>query len=156
MNKILGSILLTGEEYKRFGHYSPEELNEEFCKECGIKPIYGYTMKDVFTEPTYYYSKQSLTKALKKLPQGYAYQICETPTYPDLLNEEINFIKFINVQWNIFGQIGTDMYIKVSDESFQYNYMMMRLNALKACKAFGGGEMMEEYKKALRKTQFIV
>lgn len=129
-----------------------EELNTEFCKEVGIKQATCYLLNKE-TGEVRFYSTQS---GLYKKPSGWnkieQYKF-EKPKYPDLINNPFNFSALINVQWYMFGDLG-DAYKRNGEESFEYNYVKTRLTAMKMCKSFGGGEMLDEYKKALREIMF--
>lgn len=128
------------------------ELIKEFCDEAGIKPI-----KYILFEPNLNeYRLYSSRTALYKKPSGWGeteLTTLDTPIYPDLINDPENFLMVLNLQWDMFEELG-DVYQKERDESFQYNYLNTKLKALKMCKSFGGGEMMEEYKKELRKLNY--
>lgn len=127
-------------------------LNEQFCKEVGIKYASCYLYNPETKEIRFYSNLSGLYKqpsGWKKIEQ---YKFKE-PKYPDLINNPFNFSTLINIQWKMFGEIG-DAYLRTGDESFEYNYVKTRLTAMKMCKSFGGGEMLEEYKKALREASF--
>ena len=47
-----------------------------------------------------------------------------------------------------------DVYKRTGEESFEYNYIKTRLTAIKMCKSFGGGEMLELYKEAIQNILF--
>ena len=53
----------------------------------------------------------------------------------------------------MFGEMG-DIYKREGQETFEYNYIKTRLTAIKMTKSFGGGEMLDEYKKAIRELCF--
>jgi hypothetical protein len=59
----------------------------------------------------------------------------------------------LNVQWMMFGEIGV-VYKREGNESFEYNYLKTRLTAIKMTKSFGGGEMLDEYKRVIQEIQF--
>ena len=129
-----------------------EKLNAEFCKECGIKQAICYIVNPETGEIRFY---SNISCAYKK-PSGWnkveSYRF-DKPRYPDLINNPNNFSALINIQWDMFGELG-DAYKKSGKESFEYNYVKTRLTAIKMCKSFGGGEMLEEYKKAIQATLF--
>lgn len=124
-----------------------QEINDEFCKEIGIKKACCYLYnKD--TDEIRYYTNLS---GLYKQPSGWTnigkgkFDAC----YPDFINNELNFCNLLNVQWFLDGQLG-DVYKRNGTECFQANYLKTRLKAIKLCKAFGGGDMLEEYKKRVK------
>jgi hypothetical protein len=123
-------------------------LNAEFCKECGIKKAVGYILNKDDHDIRFYSSPSSLYKK----PSGW--KNTETvkfkePRYPDLINNPLNFSMVLNIQWQMFGELG-DVYKKNGNETFEYNYIKTRLSAIKMAKSYGGGEMLDEYKKVLR------
>ena len=128
------------------------DLNTEFCKECGIRQAACYNLNKDTGEIRFY---SSLSGAYRK-PSGWKHVETfkfDKPRYPDLINNPINFSALINIQWDMFGELG-DVYKKNGKESFEYNYVKTRLTAIKMCKSFGGGEMLDEYKKAIQNTLF--
>lgn len=129
-----------------------EQLNAEFCKEVGIKHAACYILNKETGEVRFY---SNLTGLYKK-PTGWkkieSYKF-DKPIYPDLINNPYNFSELINIQWKMFGEIG-DAYKRNGEESFEYNYVKTRLTAMKMAKSFGGGELLELYKKAIRETPF--
>lgn len=129
-----------------------EQLNTEFCKECGIKQASCYILNKETGEVRFY----SNPTGVYKKPAGWtkiATVKFDKPKYPNLIDNPYNFSALIGVQWDMFGEIG-DAYKRNGDESFEYNYVKTRLTAIKMCKSFGGGEMLDEYKKAIRETLF--
>lgn len=127
-------------------------LNNEFCKECGIKKAVCCLYNKDTGEIRFY---SSMSGAYKK-PSGWKnIEVIkfDKPKYPDLINNPLNFSILINIQWDMFGEIG-DAYKKNGTESFEYNYVKTRLTAIKMCKSFGGGEMLDEYKKILSEILF--
>lgn len=130
-----------------------EQLNEEFCRTCGIKKSICY-LRNLDTGEIRYYSHIS---GLYRTPVGWkevdGAQFADEPIYPDLINNPKNFCALLNIQWNLFGELG-QAYKKVTDESFQINYLKTRLLAIKMCKSFGGGEMLNEYLKQVKETKF--
>lgn len=129
-----------------------EALNTEFCKECGIKQAACYLVNKDTGEMRFYTG----ISGLYKQPSGWkkigAYKF-DKPKYPDVINNSFNFTMILNVQWMMFGELG-DVYKREGDESFEYNYIKTRLTAMKMAKSFGGGEMLEEYKKAIQSLPF--
>lgn len=129
-----------------------ETLNAEFCKECGIKQAVCYLLNKETGEIRFY----SGLSGLYKHPSGWkkieAFKF-DKPRYPDLINNPFNFSELINIQWYMFGEIG-DVYKREGNETFEYNYVKTRLAAMKMTKSFGGGEMLEEYKKAIQEIPF--
>ena len=69
------------------------------------------------------------------------------------MDKNYNFSALINVQWFLFGELG-DVYQRTGNETFEVNYLKTRLKAIKMCKSFGGGEMLEEYKRLVREIPF--
>ena len=128
------------------------DLNTEFCKEVGIKPAACYLLNPD-TGETRFYSNLS---GLYKKPAGWenveSYKF-EKPKYPDLISNPYNFSQVVNVQWFMFGEMG-DIYKREGQETFEYNYIKTRLTAMKMTRSFGGGEMLDEYKKAIRELVF--
>ena len=128
-----------------------DNLNEQFCKEVGIKQVVCYLFNPDTQEIRFY----SNLSGLYKKPVGWKnieqYKL-EKPLYPDLFYPN-NFCKLLNIQWKMFGELG-DIYKKTGTESFEYCYLKTRLTAMKMAKSFGGGEMLEEYKKAVRDCDF--
>lgn len=126
-------------------------LIEDFCKEVGIKKAY-ICLKNLDTGEKKLYASKTVKY---RKPKGW-YNVETTylnkPSYPNL-TAPTNFLKLLNVQWDIFGQLG-DVYEKETNESFPENYLRKKLDAIKICKCFGGGEMFEVYAAALRKTNF--
>lgn len=129
-----------------------DTLNKEFCKECGIKQATCYIL-NTETNEVRFYKKLSGTK---KKPIGWKnteiYKF-NKPKYPDLINNPYNFLTLLNIQWDMFGEVG-EIYKKNGKEPFEYNYLKTRLSAIKMCKSFGGGEMLDEYKKAIQTAPF--
>lgn len=127
-------------------------LNTEFCKEVGIKQALCYIVNKETGETRFY---SSISGAYKK-PSGWkkiAVYKFNKPRYPDLINNPYNFTMLLNVQWEMFGEIG-DAYKRTGEESFEYNYLKTRLTAIKMCKSFGGGEMLDEYKAVIQSMPF--
>lgn len=129
-----------------------ETLNTEFCKEVGIKSAACYLL-NVETGEIRFYTNLS---GMYKKPSGWkkiqTYKF-DKPRYPDLINNPFNFMLLLNVQWCMFGEIG-DVYKREGNESFEYNYLKTRLTAIKMTKSFGGGEMLDEYKRVIQEMQF--
>lgn len=129
-----------------------EQINEEFCKEVGLKKVSCYIENEDTGEVRFYVSPSGVYKKPKGWNKIKTHKF-EQPKYPDLINNPYNFSMLLNTQWYIFGQLG-DVYTKTGHECFEANYVKTRLKALKMCKCLGGGEMLEEYKKAIQSTQF--
>ena len=127
------------------------DINEEFCKEVGIKKACCYLLNADTNEIRYYTNLSGLYKK----PSGWKHieKGKFEPRYPDFINNPFNFCTLINVQWYLEGKLG-DVYKRNGDESFEANYLKTRLNAMKMCKSLGGGEILEEYKKQLRDLSF--
>lgn len=128
-----------------------EQINEEFCKEVGIKKACCYLQNKDTDEIRFYSNLSGLYKKPKnwKNIQKGKFEPC----YPDFINNSYNFCILLNVQWYLFGELG-DVYRRNGNESFEVNYLKTRLNALKVCKSLGGGEMLDEYKKQLKELPF--
>ena len=125
-----------------------DDLNKEFCKEVGIKPVSSYIINKDTGEVKFFTRKT----AAPKLPTDWKNIIAaefKHKRYPDLINNPYNFTALLNVQWFMFGELG-DVYTRDGTESFEYKYVKTRLTAMKLAKSYGGGEMLEAYKKALR------
>lgn len=128
-----------------------QNLNDQFCKEVGIKRVVCYIFNTDTNEVRFYSNLSGLYKKPKGWKNIEAYKL-EKPLYPNLMDSK-NFSKLINIQWKMFGEIG-DVYKKSGNESFEYCYVKTRLMAMKMAKSFGGGDMLEEYKKAVRDCEF--
>ena len=127
-----------------------KQINEEFCKEVGIKKV-CVRLENCDTGEIKYYTNNKYKK-----PKGWNNIIkhkYDPPKYPDLIGNSTNFCYLINVQWNMFGSLG-DIYGKTGDENFQLNYVKTRLKALKLCRSFGGGGMLDAYKEQINKIKF--
>lgn len=128
-----------------------QQINDEFCKEVGIKKACCSLFNEETGEIRYYTNLSGLYKQ----PVGWKhirkekFDLC----YPDLINNEFNFCGLLNIQWFLDGQLG-DVYKRNGTETFQVNYLKTRLKALKLCRALGGGEMLEEYKKRVKELPF--
>ena len=132
---------------------SIDSLNEEFCKEVGIKKIAGILINCDTDEIRYYSSVSSL----KKIPAGW--KSCkaikfEKPLYPDLINNCNNFCALLNIKWDMFKELNNQPYIKLKEECFQATYIRTQLMAIKMSKSFGGGEMLNNYINAIKSTMF--
>ena len=128
-----------------------EKLIKEFCELTGIKKIVGY-IRNLDTDEIRSYSNRS---SLYRPPKGWVnieVIILNKTSYPDLTSP-INFIKLLNIQWSLFGEIGAQ-YVLQENETFQENYLYNRINAIKTCKSFGGGEMLNEYLETVKNTDF--
>lgn len=123
-------------------------INEEFCKEVGIKKAICYIVNEDTNEVRFYTNLSGMYKKPSGWKNITAYKFDEA-RYPDFINNPVNFSMLINIQWYLFGEIG-DVYKRNGNESFEENYLKTRLTAMKMCKSFGGGEMLEEYKKQIR------
>lgn len=128
------------------------DLNTEFCKEIGIKPAICYIVNSETGEIRFYANLSGLYKKPVGWTKIETYRF-DKPKYPDLINNPVNFSKVLNVQWYMFGEMG-DIYKREGQETFEYNYIKTRLTAIKMTKSFGGGEMLDEYKKAIRELCF--
>ena len=126
-------------------------LNKKFCELVGIRKISAYITNND-TQETRYYAYPS---AIYKPPKGWVNTtsgVFSEPKYPDLTKPN-NFIKLINIQWDLFKNLGPQ-YIKISDESFEVNYLTTKIAGIKLCQSFGGGELLEEYLETVRNTDF--
>ena len=129
-----------------------ETVNIEFRKEVGIKSVACYLVNAETGEVRFYSNMSGLYKKPSGWKKIQAYKF-DKPRYPDLINDPCNFSMLLNVQWMMFGEIG-DVYKREGDESFEYNYIKTRLTAIKMTKSFGGGEMLEEYKRVIQELPF--
>jgi len=129
-----------------------KKLNTEFCKECGVKQAVCYLLNEETGEVRFYTAPSGMYKKPAGWKKIKAFKF-DKPVYPDLINNPLNFSALINIQWDMFGELG-DAYQRNGDESFEYNYVKTRLTAIKMCKSFGGGEMLDEYKRAIQETPF--
>ncbi len=128
-----------------------EKINEEFCKEVGIKKACCYLLNKDTKEKRYYSNLSGLYKKPKNWKNilGRKFKSC----YPDLINNPSNFCALLNIQWFLFGQLG-NVYERTGDECFEVNYLKTRLNALKLSRSLGGGDMLEEYKNLVKQITF--
>ena len=128
-----------------------KEINDEFCKEVGLTKKCCYLLNKDTGELRFY----SNLSGLYKKPSGWKHieKGKFEPRYPDFINNPFNFCILLNVQWYLEGKLG-DVYTRNGDESFECNYLKTRLKALKMCKALGGGEILDEYKKQLKELSF--
>jgi hypothetical protein len=128
-----------------------EELNKEFSELVGIKKVRAFIInKD--SEEIRYYSHPS---AVYKIPKGWENVITgvlKNAIYPDF-TEPYNFIKLINIQWEVFGSLGPQ-YNKLMNEPFELNYLINKIQGIKIARSFGGGELLDEYIEKVRKTDF--
>lgn len=125
-----------------------EQINDEFCKEIGIKKASCFLLNKDTNEVRYYTNLSGLYKK----PQGWtniSKHKFNKPKYPDFIKNPFNFTLLLNVQWYMFGELG-DIYKRNGEECFEANYLKTRLKAIKMCRSFGGGEMLDEYKKQLQ------
>lgn len=128
-------------------------VNDEFCEIAGVKRV-CCCLRNLDTGEIRYYSNLS---SLYKKPVGWenydGFKISDIPIYPDLINNDTNFIKLLNVQWGMFRSLG-QCYKNYEDEPFQATYVKTRLNGIKTCKTFGGGKMLDKYLEAIRRIDF--
>ena len=128
---------------------TPQELNDEYCKLVGIKKIkYQVLNKDTY-ELKYFSGKVKLPKSWTNI------QVMEfdKPRYPDFIDNPYNFMLLVNTQWFLFGELGA-CYTQQEKETFECNYLYSKIKAMEMCDSFGGGEMMEEYKKQVQNLNF--
>lgn len=128
-----------------------QKINDEFCKEMGIKQYTCYVQNEDTGEVRYYINPSGYYKT----PKGWDNIIRQKiePKYPDLINNPNNFLKLLNIQWKLFGCLG-DQYMKNGDENFEVNYITTRLKACKMCRTLGGGGGLDVYKKEVLNTKF--
>ena len=130
-----------------------KKINDEFCEVAGIKRA-CCCIRNLDTGEVRYYSNIS---SLYKKPVGWenydGFKISDVPVYPDLIGNDANFLKLLNVQWDMFKSLG-QCYKNYENEPFQATYLKTRLNGIKTCKSFGGGEMLDEYLKSVRNVDF--
>lgn len=124
-----------------------EKINQEFCKEVGIKKACCYLQNQDTGEIRYYSNLSGLYKHPKNWKHIIKHKI--EPRYPDIINNAQNFSLVLNTHWNLFGQLG-ETYFRTGLESFEANYLKTRIKALKMCRSLGGGDMLNEYKKIIR------
>lgn len=124
-----------------------EKINQEFCKEVGIKKACCYLQNRDTGEIRYYSNLSGLYKNPKNWKNIIRKKI--EPCYPDIINDYKNFSLVINTHWDLFGELG-EAYYRTGLESFEANYLKTRIRAMKMCKSLGGGDMLEEYKKSIR------
>lgn len=124
-----------------------KQINDAFCEEVGIKKICCALKNKDTGQIKYYVSPSGIYKIPKNWKEKDTQKIkLTTPIYPDVITNAKNFSLLLNVQWQMFGELG-DVYTKTGVESFECNYVKTRLKALKMCRSFGGGEMFEQYKQ---------
>lgn len=131
-----------------------QKINNEFCKEIGIKKYTCYLENEQTGERKYYISPSGFYKNPKNWESISRHKLKE-PKYPDLINNPKNFLKLLNVQWKLFGNLG-DKYLKTGEEDFELNYVKTRLKAIKICRTLGGGDGLDAYREEILNTKFEV
>lgn len=129
-----------------------KQINEEFCKEAGLKKACCYLLNKDTDEIRYYTNLSGLYKKPKNWKHIEKGKF--EPCYPDFINNPYNFCTLLNVQWFLEGKLG-DVYKRNGNETFEENYLKTRLQAMKMCKSLGGGEILDEYKKQLQELPLI-
>ena len=130
---------------------NPEELNKEFCKLVGIRPIKGALINDDTGEVRTYISSNSVYKT----PKGWTNfksVIFKEPMYPNFLELE-NFYALLELQWQIFGSLGGS-YNKIDNENFITNYLYNKVKAIQILKSYGGSEMLDIFIKEIQKLNY--
>ena len=132
---------------------SEQEINDEFCKEVGIRKTCCYIYNKDTSEIRYYTTNSGLYKS----PKTWKHVIKGKyePRYPNLISNPYNFLLLLNIQWFMFGELG-DTYRRTGEETFEANYVKTRLKALKMCRSLGCGEgdMFNVYKERVRELPF--
>lgn len=132
---------------------NPREINNKFCELIGMKPIKAVLLNVDTKEVKTYFS----ISCLYKKPKGWVNtKICilKTPLFPDF-TDPINFSKLIELQWEMFGNIG-DQYFRMRNESFAVNYLFSKVRAIETLLSYGGSEMLEEYIDRIYSTNFYI
>ena len=132
-----------------------ETLNDEFCQEVGLKKISCILINEDTDEIRYY----SSLSALNRFPVGW--KNCKAikfnkPCYPDLITNCNNFCTLLNIKWDMFKELNNQPYFNLKDECFQATYVRTQLMAIKMSRSFGGGEMLDEYIKAIKNATFEI
>ena len=122
-----------------------------FCTEVGIKRIKSY-IKNKDTNEIRFYSQDSSKYRTPKGWKNVERVSLDAYIYPDLTKPE-NFIKLLKCHWELFNKFGLYQSLG-NNESFEINYILTRLKAIRTCRAMGGGEMLDYYLQELRKIDF--
>lgn len=128
-----------------------KQLNKEFSELVGIKKVQAFIINTESDEIRYYSYPSGKYKKPKGWEKSLAVSLPE-PIYPDFTSSE-NFTKLINIQWNMFGNVGSQ-YNKLENESFQVNYLSTKIAAIKVARSLGGGAMLEKYIERVCNTDF--
>lgn len=129
-----------------------QQINDEFCKEMGLRKIKCVLTNTDTNEQRSYTTLSGIYKPPKNW-KHYTYQIFDNPNYPDIITNPNNFCKILNVQWDLFNSIG-ETYTKTGEETFQEAYIKMRLRAIKLCKSLGGGDGLDTYMDRIKQLKF--
>ena len=127
-----------------------EQLNITFCELVGIKPIRALLIAEDGEVKPY-----TTTNCIYRKPKGWENSEVVTfdyPKYPDF-TEEHNFCILINIQWELFGNLG-DQYLKMKEESFPVNYLYTKIKAIQTMKAYGGSDMLNEFCERVRNSDY--
>ena len=127
-------------------------LNDTFCKEVGIKQASCYIINEDTSEIKFYSNKNSIYKPPKNWIHT-SHGIFSNPLYPDLINNAENFLLLLNLHFTMFGSLGS-VYYKLDNESFQECYLKTRLQAIRACKSYGGSYDFGLYLEEVRSLPF--
>lgn len=127
-----------------------EDIIIDFCIEVGIKRIKSY-IRNRDTNEIRFYSQDSSKYRTPKGWKNVERVSLDAYTYPDLRKPN-NFMKLLQCHWDTFNKLG--LYQRTGIESFEINYILTRLKAIKTCKSMGGGEMLDYYLDELQKIDF--
>lgn len=128
-----------------------QDINAEFAQLVGIKKVQAFIVNNKDGEVRYYSHPSSAYRTPKGW-EDFSVGILEEPVYPDFTTP-YNFATLLNIQWEIFGSLGPQ-YQRVADESFPVNYLVTKIQAIKVCRSFGGGDLLDEYIKRVREADF--
>ena len=127
------------------------QLNKVFCELVGIKPVKA-VLYNPETQEVKTYTNSS---CLYRKPKGWENSVginLESPQYPDFTDLD-NFSLLLNLQWESFGYLG-EQYIRVANESFQVNYLFMKIKAIQTVKAYGGSTALTNFVDKIRNAPF--
>lgn len=128
-----------------------DNLNKKFSELMGVKKIHSLVKNNDTNEVRYYAHRSGAYKKPKGWKNVTAI-VLPKPIYPDFTKPS-NFTKLLNIQWDIFRSLGPQ-YTKVMDEPFEVNYLVNKIQGIQVCRAFGGGELLDDYIKVVRNTEF--
>lgn len=105
-----------------------EILNKTFCEFVCLRPQVC-AVADENLEIVHYYINISCTSKRPKDISSYrVFSFKDKPLYPDFINNNNNFMKLLNIQWEQSGQLGS--YTQTHCEKFSVNYITNKLTSL--------------------------